>query len=270
MFVNAQRLSTAAVLVGGADYQVGDSLVVAGGTLLEANQPPARLQVTALGAGGAVAAVSATSFGGYLVAPPLTNTVTGGSGSGCQLTLTTTLYWPSVPWVTLEEWQLSQVLTGALIAKFNANVGPDQPDRPQPIDLSQDTRAGKILEMTVARVRGAILRGGRVPLSLTAGAIPPEAVQHALNVAAWQLSNAEPSLAMAIITEKGAYSPFGTLAKAGEQFIDALGKGANTEYPSDPDPSFQSMVRIGSIQPDADLTTAPATNLDGTSSLGTL
>lgn len=68
----------AAVAAGGLAYAVNDVLVVVGGKFAT----PASLQVTAIGAGGAITAVQATVLGDYIILPPSPTGVTGGSGNG--------------------------------------------------------------------------------------------------------------------------------------------------------------------------------------------
>ena len=72
---------TAAVLAGGTGYSNGDTLTVVGGT-----GSSATVSVTV--SGGIVNGVTIVNSGAYSVQPSLTPATTGGTGSGCTLTLT--------------------------------------------------------------------------------------------------------------------------------------------------------------------------------------
>lgn len=76
-------LTVATVTTAGTGYVVGDILTISGGTY----DVQAQVEVTAV-SGGAVTAVRLYNQGIYSVTPGSPNSVGGGSGSGCQLTLT--------------------------------------------------------------------------------------------------------------------------------------------------------------------------------------
>jgi len=83
-----QSITTAAITTGGTGYAVGDTITLAKPNTVYA---PARLQVTAIGASGAVSAVSIANSGVYLQTTLPTTAVaqgaTSGGGSGATFTL---------------------------------------------------------------------------------------------------------------------------------------------------------------------------------------
>lgn len=82
---NNTKVAAAAVASGGTGYRVGDVLTVSGGTSTRA----ARVYVAGVNAStGAVTAVSVDEAGIYSATPASPASTTGGSGSGCTLTLT--------------------------------------------------------------------------------------------------------------------------------------------------------------------------------------
>src|SRR5690606_33043997 len=78
------KAATMAVTVGGTGYKVGDLLTVGGGTATR----PAVAYVSAVGTNGAVTAVAIDDAGLYTAIPAGAAATTGGTGSGCTLTLT--------------------------------------------------------------------------------------------------------------------------------------------------------------------------------------
>jgi subtilisin-like proprotein convertase family protein len=88
------QVTAAAIVAGsaGTNYQVGDSLTVAGGTLVPVTGSAAQLIVTSIGAGGAITGVTLYNDGAYTDAglPTTPNSVTSttGIGTGAKFTLT--------------------------------------------------------------------------------------------------------------------------------------------------------------------------------------
>lgn len=78
------KANSATINSGGSSYVVGDMLTVSGGT----SRTPAIFRVDAV-SGGVVTAVSARCRGYYSALPSNPVSTTGGSGTGCTLTLTT-------------------------------------------------------------------------------------------------------------------------------------------------------------------------------------
>lgn len=97
-----------------------------------------------------------------------------------------------------------------------------------------DTRADKAVEHAVAEVRGAIEEGGRFPISVTAGAVPPNGVQHTLAIAAFRLAVVKPGLLAVVMNEGGVYAPINQLLKDAKEWIACLKKGCNIVLPLDP------------------------------------
>jgi hypothetical protein len=282
MFADAQRLDSAVVSVSGSGYQAGDCLFVAGGKWLLGYDCGASVQVTAVDGNGGVTAVVPTRLGAYWTPPLSPNLVTGGHGSGCQLTLSMTLYWPNSPWIWINTGpanspassilnDLIQVLDPVVLSSFDQNINSPNPAPPgTPIDYSKPTRSGQLLLSYVNDVRQAIQLGGKVPLSVEtqsdgtpAPKVPPEAVPLVLNMAAWQITNAVPNLKMAVITDKGQDSLMRDLANEGREWLNAVRHGANVTWPSDPDPAWQPPIKVGSIGTPADLESFSAPRLQG-------
>ena len=78
------KANSATISAGGSSYVVGDLLTVSGGT----SRTPTVFRVDAV-SGGAVTAVSVRCRGYYSALPSNPVSTTGGSGTGCTLTLTT-------------------------------------------------------------------------------------------------------------------------------------------------------------------------------------
>lgn len=78
---------SAVVATAGTGYKLGDVLTVTGGTN---SARAAQFQVSKIGASGAILAVVPflNRTGGYTTKPANDVEVTGGSGTGCQLTIT--------------------------------------------------------------------------------------------------------------------------------------------------------------------------------------
>lgn len=137
---------------------------------------------------------------------------------------------------------LAQVLNLAVMAKANENVDSDsvttaqttKPTNPVAFSPDLEDRATDLINLAVAQVRESIQTAGRIPLSVTPAAVPPKAVRHVLNIAAFQLINSTPNLGMVILTEKGASMPFQTFYREGIAYIESLEKGAGCLPPSDP------------------------------------
>jgi hypothetical protein len=79
MGLNAAFVGTS----GGTGYTVGDVLTVAGGTATTA----ATVTVTAIGAGGVVSGLAVANAGAYSVEPAAPIGTTGGTGTGCTLSV---------------------------------------------------------------------------------------------------------------------------------------------------------------------------------------
>lgn len=97
-------------------------------------------------------------------------------------------------------------------------------------------RATEMLRMTVARIRHAVRRGGRSPLSNTAGSVPPEAEQHALVLTADAMTASTPNLGQVVVTPMGGTGgPWKDLvAQAKKWLADVLAGEFAPTYPTDP------------------------------------
>src|SRR5580692_3430648 len=136
-------------------------------------------------------------------------------------------------WIQPESSDLSKVISAQLIAKSDENIGSDV-ESGQTFDPNADSRSAELIILVVAQFRGAIQKGGKYPLSLTPGTIPPDLMKHVLNMAAFELVNSTQNLQMVIMTEKGAYSPFQTFYKAAVEEMEKLVKGHSIILPTDP------------------------------------
>jgi hypothetical protein len=135
--------------------------------------------------------------------------------------------------------------------------------------------AGKAaaLRLTVARVRGAVSQSQHVPVSATAGSVPPEGEEHTLVMAVALLAAARPNLAQ-LADEGGHQTGFGARVERAERWLDAVLKGRDEQgrvftvtMPTDPvgrdgataasdDNPLYEAVRVGSsgLVEEADLT----------------
>jgi hypothetical protein len=87
-FATASQATTATVSAGGSSYVVGDKLTVSGGTFGTA----ATFEVTGV-SGGAVTTVELLAGGDYTATPGNPASTTGGTGTGCTLTVTYVVPW---------------------------------------------------------------------------------------------------------------------------------------------------------------------------------
>jgi len=96
------------------------------------------------------------------------------------------------------------------------------------------TRSNDLLSEAVVEFRQSVVRGGRYPVSVTAGAVAPEAVAHCLNWAAWRLIIAKPNFKFAIITEGGVWAPFQKLYEQACAYFAGIVAGKTFTLPTDP------------------------------------
>jgi hypothetical protein len=92
------------------------------------------------------------------------------------------------------------------------------------------------LPIIVAQFRGAIDTGNRVSLSVTKGAVPPEAKVHVLVLVAEAIVVNAPRLAGYVVLE-GESGPMARMIIAARKFLDSINKGLNVTEPTDPDSS---------------------------------
>jgi hypothetical protein len=129
---------------------------------------------------------------------------------------------------------LAKVLNLTILAAANQNLDANgQPANGQ-VDPDAPNRQNELVNLAISQIRAAIIKGGRIPLSLTAGSVPTGASIHVLFHAAWQLINTTPNLNMAILTEKGVSTPYAQFYKDACDYIKALEAGGLAPRPSDP------------------------------------
>lgn len=130
---------------------------------------------------------------------------------------------------------LTTVLSLYVQSQSNEQVGDGSaPD--MAVDLAQPNRLSECLSKAVSEFRAAIRTGNRVPISETSDSLPPECVRPALNLAAYQMVSAMPSLQMVLLTEtNGVYSPLLTFYKEARAMKDSIRRGLVVTIPSDPE-----------------------------------
>lgn len=128
---------------------------------------------------------------------------------------------------------LWELISREVVLKADEDSAGGTPDNGD-FDGSLDTRANKAVEHAVAEMRGAIETARRWPLSVTAGAVPPELVTPTLALAAYRLAMPKPTLLAAVMAEGGVYSPIAGLYKEAVGWLEKLRRGANVVAPTDP------------------------------------
>lgn len=133
-------------------------------------------------------------------------------------------------WTVLTGPDLRKVLSIDVLLRANQNTGAEV-GKDDPLDEEAPNRAGDLVAEAVAEVRGAIRSGGRFPLSVTAGAVPPSGVRHTLYLAAWRLVLSTPNVPMVVFEERAALEkPYADAAA----WVKALAAGGTVESPPDP------------------------------------
>lgn len=160
-------------------------------------------------------------------------------------------------WIAIVGQDLDKVLAKLVQNASNENIGAEVLVG-LPYDSTLANRRDAITAEVVEEFRGAIDRGNRVPLSVTAGTVPPECVRHALNLAAYQLVNSSPNLQMAIMTDGGVYSPLAKLYTEATVELKRISAGGLVSYPTDPEDADEAEVpdhgSSGDISGDASVT----------------
>lgn len=136
-------------------------------------------------------------------------------------------------WIAITGDDIVKVVSRLVIKNSNENTGADIPPG-IPFDSGLANRADDIAAMVVLDFRGAVQTGGRYPVSVQADSVPPDCEREALNLAAYQLFNSIPTLQMAVLTEKGAVSPFAKFYDAALKRLEAIRKGDAVVVPTDP------------------------------------
>lgn len=100
-------------------------------------------------------------------------------------------------------------------------------------------KASYAVQNVVNRVRGAIGKGNRTPLSATAMSVPPEGVQFTLALVGECLIASCPNMGWSITPI------YETILKDAKEWIKELSKGEPTDYPTDPQNTDASGNQVG-------------------------
>lgn len=148
---------------------------------------------------------------------------------------------PETTWLAPSFDDLFQVISAAIIAKSNENIDADtlaqtlaNPENRKAWDAALDDRATQQLALAVGQFRGAIQLCGKIPLSLTAGTIPPEVFKHVLWLAAYGILSSTLNLQWVIATEKGDISPITKQFNQANAYLELVTKGRICVPPSLP------------------------------------
>ena len=154
---------------------------------------------------------------------------------------------------------VNKVLSLMVQSRSNENVNEDAvPD--SPIDPSYTDRKTALLDLTVQEFRGALVAGGRIPLSLTAASIPPDCEIHVLSIAAYRLVNSMPNLQMVLMTDGGVYAPLLQMYKNAQDILKQLRAGMPVTRPTDPETTAGDAPDTGgadTIDGEADMIVSP-------------
>lgn len=143
-------------------------------------------------------------------------------------------------WLIITGRDIVKVIAIEVFSKSNENVDQDSIDAQlaentlRQYDPDVSNRADEQVIFAVNQFRAAIQLSNKSPLSVTAGALPPEAVKHALYMAAFGLVNSTPNLQMVVLTDKGAVSPLADNFKKADAYLQKLCKSGQCVPPSDP------------------------------------
>lgn len=133
---------------------------------------------------------------------------------------------------------LTAVISSLVHFKSNQNTGEDfPPDRtavPATIDLEQPNRAKTLVQTVVRELRGIMEAVGKSPVSVLVDSVPPEALRHVENIAAWQLVCSQPTLQYAVMADKAVFAPFEQRLKAAEAYFEKLRTGWAVTPPTEP------------------------------------
>lgn len=128
---------------------------------------------------------------------------------------------------------VNKVLSLMVQQRSNENVNEDAvPD--SPLDPGYSDRKASLLDLVVAEFRGALISGGRTPLSQTDASVPPECEVHVLAATAFRLVNSMPNLQMVLMADGGVYAPLAVLHTEALAMLKRLRDGMPVTYPTDP------------------------------------
>lgn len=130
----------------------------------------------------------------------------------------------SAAWIVVKTEDLQNYMQAAIVGNSIIDGAAD-PQAP-----GGGYRSDAALLGAVERVRGAIVAGGRIPLSLTPSSVPPEARQHTLILAIYAMAAAVPTLGPFVASE-----PFKDLNAKAEKWLERVEEGGVVTTPADPD-----------------------------------
>lgn len=137
-------------------------------------------------------------------------------------------------WIVPKGSDLKKVLDQIVVKAADANTGDDAQVN-QPLDPDAAKRSDDAIDLVVQRFLGCIKNAARQPVSLTAGAVPPEAKVHVLVLSAFLLTASKPNLMMIVTPDGAIYAPFNQLVKTAEAWFKGVNDGDITvTFPSDP------------------------------------
>lgn len=143
-------------------------------------------------------------------------------------------------WKLITESDIVKVIAIAVFNNSNENIDENSIDAQQAVDVVKKydpaaaNRADEQVQFAIDQFRAAIQLTNKTPLSVTPNALPPEAVKHALYMAAFGLVNSTPNLQMVVLTDKGAVSPLADNFKKADIYLQWLAKGGQVVPPTDP------------------------------------
>jgi hypothetical protein len=139
-------------------------------------------------------------------------------------------------WTVLSGADIRKVISAGTQQRANENTADTVLEEDDYDPLSANRR-DQLVAGAVAEVRGAIRTAGRYPVSVTAGAVPPEGEYKTLVLAAWRLIASQPGtpesgLQWAVLTDPK--SPFAELYREACAWVEGLAKGRSFTQPTDP------------------------------------
>jgi hypothetical protein len=150
-------------------------------------------------------------------------------------------------WIIPQLVDLAKVISIDVIGQSDENIDPESfqnsfaaiipgvSTNPQAAtDPAVEERGGDQLILAVNQWRAAIQLANKNALSVTPGAVPPEAFKSALYQAAWGLVTSTPSLRMIIMTDKGPSSVLTKNLDKANKLMDEVSAGRVVTPPTDP------------------------------------
>ena len=202
------NITTAAVTVGGSGYVVGDVLTLVGtGGVLAGNSSHAQFKVVAVNA-GVVTAVVSINAPYYTTAPSAPSAITGGTGSGCTLTLTNAAINANFVNIVMNNTSASGVTFNALNNQSGA-AGFTGASVLNSITFNGNTSTSG----TNALLYGNSIVRGTGTVTVTSGGMTPGST-YAIGASATQAGNVPAASTLPGVTAAGAFA---------YPFVDATG-----------------------------------------------